>query len=333
MWLTTYSQRMQCAMACSLACHLLLFLAPWSAARSGIHIGPMPRPPAVVLNFKHPEPAPAPVRQLVDVHTPANAPVAQNDLIAVENSNATDIALRDGTKPGPHLDQIAGHDSLTPPAPVKPVEETVAPPPPMPEIPSPTAATPPPESSPPLLEQSAAHEPKPREKKEIFQVAKAYVPPPFQQTPESPPETMEMPVPKPEAAPAPPEIPENVQSVSRGRLYDKVNTIGFPGFEASKDQVAPYLHEVRRRVEKRWNAALLTRYSGVSPTEVVIDCAIASDGRLARVEIVGEPEDRVYAALCKEAVEKAGPFKPFPFKVPDMYRNKNLEIRWTFSFL
>jgi len=78
---------------------------------------------------------------------------------------------------------------------------------------------------------------------------------------------------------------------------------------------------------------LLTRYSGTSPTEVVIDCAIAPDGTLARVEIVGEPKDRVYAALCKDAVEKAGPFKPFPFTVPDMYRNRNLEIRWTFSFL
>jgi hypothetical protein len=40
-----------------------------------------------------------------------------------------------------------------------------------------------------------------------------------------------------------------------------------------------------------------------------------------------------YAPLCREAIEKAAPFSAFPFKVPEIYRDENLEIRWTFSFL
>ncbi len=320
-WMTD-AQRMRFAAACSLAFHLVLLVSPWGLTHGGIHIGPMSRPAPIVLNLKPPEPEPLPARRLVDVHTPATEPVEPNDLIAVENSKATDVALRDGTKPGPRLEEIAEHDALAAPVPALTMEPEPAPAPAMDPAPNPPAAEPP-----------TAQEVSSEDKPERIQVAKAKVASPPPVTPEIVPNPVAKDTPPPETSPPPQDLPENAGGVSRGRLYDKVNTLGFPGFEASKDQVAPYLHEVRRRVEKRWNAMLLTRYSGTSPTEVVIDCAIAPDGTLARVEIVGEPKDRVYAALCKDAVEKAGPFKPFPFTVPDMYRNRNLEIRWTFSFL
>ena len=40
-----------------------------------------------------------------------------------------------------------------------------------------------------------------------------------------------------------------------------------------------------------------------------------------------------YAVLCRQAVEMAAPFGPFPFDVPEIYRNHNLEITWKFSYL
>ena len=37
--------------------------------------------------------------------------------------------------------------------------------------------------------------------------------------------------------------------------------------------------------------------------------------------------------LNKTAIEQTGPFPPFPFKVPEMYKRDTLDIRWTFSYL
>jgi hypothetical protein len=108
---------------------------------------------------------------------------------------------------------------------------------------------------------------------------------------------------------------------------------GFAGHEALQDELAPYLREVRARVERRWNEALLTRYRGTNPTRAVVDCVIAPDGSLVAATIVDAGPDRLYAALCREAIERAAPFGAFPFQVPDIYRSSNLEIRWTFSFL
>ncbi len=90
---------------------------------------------------------------------------------------------------------------------------------------------------------------------------------------------------------------------------------------------------VKKQVELKWNEMIHTRYSGTSPVKAVIDCAISPSGQLVSVTVVGTHNDHIYSLLCKDAVQRAGPFGPFPFVVPDIYRGKNLEIRWTFSFL
>lgn len=108
---------------------------------------------------------------------------------------------------------------------------------------------------------------------------------------------------------------------------------GFLAFEAMKSEIAPYMMEIRRRVERHWRAAMTLKYSGTTPTKAVIDCAISPEGELLYVTVVEPGSSVSFAPLCKESIEKAGPFPPFPFKVPDIYRNKNLEIHWTFNFL
>ncbi|MGC8845308.1 MAG: hypothetical protein ACP5QY_05620 [Candidatus Hydrogenedens sp.] len=119
----------------------------------------------------------------------------------------------------------------------------------------------------------------------------------------------------------------------QGKIYNQVKKEGILGFEAIQDQLAPYLKEIQRKVEKYWLHYLLTRYSGTKPTEVVIDCEISSEGKIVKIDIIGEPEDLLFAGICKQALQKSAPFSPFPFQVPDIYKNRNLQIRWTFSFL
>ena len=134
----------------------------------------------------------------------------------------------------------------------------------------------------------------------------------------------------------------------QGRVDGGVHSKGFTGFEAMEDEIAPYLKEVRARVERNWRAALQLRYSGTTPTKAVLECSIRPDGMLLHVRIVeagvpttGDSTSAVspsgvsptYAPLCKEAIERAAPFPAFPFKIPEMYRERSLQIRWTFSFL
>lgn len=120
---------------------------------------------------------------------------------------------------------------------------------------------------------------------------------------------------------------------SQGRVYNQVKKEGILGYEAIQDQLAPYLRGIQKQVERYWLHFLLTRYSGTQPTEVVIDCEIDENGKLVKAEVVGMVEDPFYASICKLALERASPFPPFPFKVPDIYQSKTLQIRWTFSFM
>lgn len=118
----------------------------------------------------------------------------------------------------------------------------------------------------------------------------------------------------------------------RGRVDGGVRGQGLLGFEAKHDELAPYLLHIRRKVEARWHTAIEMQYSGTMATKAVMDCVISADGSLVSVSIVDPGDSPTYAAICREAIEKAAPFDPFPIDVPDIYRNRNIEIRWTFSF-
>jgi len=318
----TYAQRLKMAWIGSVMLHtaVLISLSEW---RTGTSVGPALRPEPIVLNLRPPEPLP--VRQLVDTPVAAEETPDQTDLISDRNAIATDDTVQSGQDPGPRPEAPDELDVLAS-RPAMPLEPLFRPPPALSAQDGPDlseAARPAPE----LEELDAAPVAPPT----ILVEAK---PAPAQSEPvaEAPPERFEVAELTPPPAPDP-VAEQALPRPSKGRLHDLVKKEGLTSYEALQDQIAPYLQEVRRHVERQWNAALLTRYSGTSPREVVIDCAIRPDGELAYVRIVGPQSDRIYAALCKDAIEKAAPFRPFPFRVPEMYRSRNLEIRWTFSFL
>jgi outer membrane biosynthesis protein TonB len=139
-------------------------------------------------------------------------------------------------------------------------------------------------------------------------------------------------------APQPPTLPSGEGPGAkpgkfRGSIQGGIMGKGVLGFEAKKDQLAAYLLEVQRRVELKWNMAMGLRYTGTTPTKAVVDCVIGPDGNLVRVDIVKEGNSPTYAPICRESIVNAAPFPKFPFEVPDIYRDKTLEIRWTFNFL
>lgn len=108
---------------------------------------------------------------------------------------------------------------------------------------------------------------------------------------------------------------------------------GFTSYQANKHEMAAYMLEVRRRIERNWRAALSLRYSGATSTETQMEFAIAPSGRLMRATVLDAGDSVVFAALCKDSIEKAAPFPPFPFEVPKIYRDQDMVIRVTFRFL
>ncbi len=330
-----YENRIRASGWVSGVLHVLALLLAWWLVPA-VEFGASKTPDGpITVTLAPPDPEPTVdrplVRQLVDVAAPATAPVQPTDLIAVENSNAADAVSMSGDRPGPKVDVEDTIDSLggragTVPTPQTPPAAESAPTPPQPtEKPAekPEEAPKTPEKAP--EEPSPASAPAPQ----TMTIAKAS---PATEKPaaEAPTSAAQASAPAPQPGPTGNNRPDDSQT--RGRRYNGVQKVGVQGFEALQDQIAPYLKQVEEAVERRWREALLTKYAGSRATEAEIDCEIGPDGRIVSLKINGTPDDRVYAALCKEAIEKAGPFGPFPFTVPEIYRNRNLEIRWSFNF-
>jgi len=328
-----YPQRIRLSAVCSVLINLLLAAglaaALFATPRLPPGLGPEQRPEPIVLNLQ-PEPEPERTRQLVDAPLPADEAPEDTPLIAETDTRASEVDPGEIEEHGPRPEEVSEFMELA----AEPEPEPAPPEPPTPE-PSPE-----PEPVPePRPEPQAVSSPEPAPQPDPEPA------PPVETVPEAPLQAMETgedadsaedllePFDMAQAPEALPPLPDSGASRSRGEVRDTVLGQGIASFDALQDEIAPYLQEIKRRVERRWNGALMTRYSGHMPVEATIDCAIAPDGTVVRVEIVGEPSDRLYAALCQDAIRGAGPFPPFPFEVPDLYRSQNLEIRWTFSFL
>lgn len=329
-----YPNRIRASGWISALLHAFAFLLAWWCVPA-IHFGSAKQPSDTIeVSLLPPTPEPPAERpldrQLIDVAAPATAPVQPTDLIAIQNSNAADKNAESGDKPGPKVDVEDDIDSLggragSVPMPQAPQPAETPAPAPKEDEPADAAA---PEDKIEAAITSEAKVPEKSAAKTPLTVAKAQ--------PSAPAEAAAAPAPPVSAAAAPSaEQPGNNQPAdaqTRGRKYRGVRNVGVQGFEALQDQIAPYLKKVEDAVERRWREALFTKYNGSRATEAQIDCEIGPDGTIVSLKITGTPDDRIYAALCKEAIEKAGPFGPFPFKVPEIYRNRNLEIRWSFNF-
>lgn len=332
-----YNRRMLAAVAGSLLFHVVaLGVGGLVDRRYGLGPAEVPAPP-LVLNLQASEEQPS--RRLVETAVPAREPVGETDLISDKNSRAQDPQEAvDGKVNAPLADEpsdsfelAGGAAEPAPPVPARPAEQ------PKPEKKPAEKKS---EEKPvrPRREEKPRQEPRPApamaaEPDKPVAIAKAETGPPAVDPEPAPDEPGDAERQQTAQAPEPGLLPTLNPGKFRGSLDGGIKGKGFVGFEAMQDQLAPYMLEVRRRVERNWHMAMSLTYTGTIRTKAVVDCVIAPDGKLVKVEIVSPGNTPTYAPLCKESIEKSAPFPPFPFKVPDIYRNKNLEIRWTFNFL
>lgn len=337
----SYKKRLQYAALISMTLHLLTLLASALVMPHGAGTAPLPADSMVVrLRPPKEKPAPQPLnmdRRLIDAVTPSNTPPPPTDLIAETNTKAMDAMLRDGELLGPNtalLDDFDAVARVTEPSPAPPASLASPPKPPEVEAPPEKPADKPEEKKAGKKPEVEKPAPAKRASTEPIEPTNGDEKSPAADAPQEAPNDRPQAEDRLQFAKATPAgLQDETPARARSRVQNAIKDKGFTNFPALEDEIAPYLKEIRNRVERQWKHMLLTKYSGTSPTKAVIDCAISADGKLVTVTIAGAPGDRIYAALCKEAVEKAGPFAPFPFEVPDLYRNRNLEISWTFGFL
>lgn len=331
-----YRERMVRSLVAASALHALLALVVLAMPRSPFALTSVPSRMPFVVNLQPdsdpvlmpPPPAPPepPPLQYVDTVAPADAPVnPATDLIAIEASKARDMSEAGGEGIAPQVDTIGLSDELRgADRPASPPPAAASAPPPSPQVAEPASPV-----MPDVQEQ-----PVPQAVPRTGLAAAGATAPTEGAAPEAASSGAEAAIDATKLAKViEPALPNLSPGKTQGRVDGGVKSKGFLSFEAMESEIAPYLKLVRDRVEKRWRGLMQVRYSGASSTKAVMDCAITPDGRVLSVEIVEPGTSATYASLCKEAIVRSGPFPPFPFKVPEMYRNENLEIRWTFSFL
>lgn len=351
-----YWTRIQLAALASLVLNLALFaLLPHLVRDNAVLARVEPERRAVRLNFQAPEPPPVaepePVKRLIDSGAPAEEPVQETDLISDRASQAQDMSDRQGDPARPDVSQKDDFDQMgTPPIPPQARTQEARPPTSaqLPEAseeandtktqrqeePEPAANTaeaeplPEPEQvarAPKVvldqMERAAEqtiHEPEPDQaRKEPEEAEPADLAERFEVAKAEPPEP----------------VPVQELRSSRGRDGGGALKSGFTSFEANKHELGEYMLKVRNRVEREWRAGLQLRYSGVSRTYAIIECSIRPDGTLEYAKIVEPGSSLTYAVMCRQAIENAAPFGPFPFDVPEIYRTENLRITWKFSYM
>ena len=284
------------------------------------------------------------VRRLIDSGAPAEGPVEDTDLISDEDSQAQDTSDVEGETQQPHVEESTDFDAL--PSPPGATASAIDP--------APEQAQAPPQETPqPLVEPAPQQEETPEpvmvaaEPSEASQVESDEAPTVLLEEIEPEPESTEPAAdpapplePKPEtpepfqvAQAAPEPSPESDLRALRAREGGGAIIKGPLSFAAKKHEMGEYMLDIRRKVERQWRAGLQLKYTGVSRTYAIIECSIRPTGKLEFVKILEPGPSMSYAILCRDAIQQAAPFKAFPFDVPAIYRNENLEITWKFSYL
>lgn len=313
-----YRRRMALCSAVSLLLNLAVLLAPWQQQAA---LGHVPDAPLQLRLRAEPPPPPdpqAPRPQVIETAVAAHRPVEPTHLLSDRNANAADAQLHDGAALGPRLDEQGDLVSM-PVAPSRSQEGS-----PLPPRTRQTRAA---------EEEEPAGEPMETAQQEAVESAALLEALDAAERPDEDRDRAEAPEQQPLLAQALPFPGGETPQRGRGQMDGKILERGFTSFEALQDDVAAYyLHHVKPLIRRSWIAAMLTRYTGSTRAVAEVEVAIAPDGRVVSATNVGTPTNRIYAALCRESVVKAGPFKPFPFQVPPEYRDENLVIHCTFQW-
>ena len=348
----SYAKRIQLAVLASLALHILFLSIPYlPKADDAFSFAAADEP--LVLNLQPEAEEDDAVKRLVDGGVESNESSESTDLISDRSTKAQDSSDATSAENRPDTGDVSDFEELSTP-PVEAQPEPIATPPAPPAQPAVTeteAEDIPAEEPSPEEPETDAPEPSEEEVErvepellDVLEPEPAPTPKPTEETAEPAPTDEDQPI-DPEKgidevleryamaqSPAAPPVPQD-PGVTRGREGAGALEKGAVSFEANEHVFGAYMQEIRRRVERKWKTAIQLRYSGAQSTYALVECAISPQGEVMYVNIKEEGNSATFGALCRQAILDSGPFPPFPFSIPSVYRNRNLEIRWKFSYM
>ncbi len=103
------------------------------------------------------------------------------------------------------------------------------------------------------------------------------------------------------------------QGVDAGQGGDTGTGERIVSLETKSSEFAPYLADVKRRIERHWQIPLYARQTGLTGNLVLV-FSITPEGGLAQVKITESSGTSVLDDAAVEAVRAAAPYGPFPSK-------------------
>lgn len=360
----TYSRRVLMTTVISITVHIMML---WMA-QSRVEAKPKPLAQAQLapLVFRleqppepepEPEPVAEPVKRIIETPEPTDEEVSDTDLISDKNSKARDESDETGERVAPVSDVIDDFDAIElvptepslqtptivelPPEPIETeqlTEEVIAseePVEPAEEAPDEVnEPAPEPEGQDVIETVLAELEEMVAQEKEDNSDAEEPIEPTEPVEPEEEPGERFQ-VARATAPQVPPPLKVIEQNLRAGRTRDGggASKSGVINFEAKSHELGEFMLQVRKRVEFEWHSAIRLRYRAVRRTEAIIQCSIRPDGMIESVEIVDPGTSMAFAILCRESIRDAAPFPELGFEVPEVYRSRNIDIRWRFSYM
>lgn len=292
-------------------------------------------------------------------NTPADDPTLRDQPKITEDGKSHD--LRRVAKRPPSVEPAVQFPSAPPAPAAEPTPPVQASPPAPPSPPTPPAARPP-RPKPAAQKRDAPPAPTQRD------TAAVQVPAPARKTEREPDRAAPEPTPAPPAPPVPEVQPLPKKDPTRERFEvakaernlraleeDAEAESGRPtltraeaeqlasarmqgefSYGATKHFFGDYLLALKERVEQRWIARLVSEYSSVRHSRVVVDFKILASGEVTGLYVSGLEGDPYFKVICVHTIEDATPFPPVPYTevegLPPDLVNKPLNIRFTFEY-
>lgn len=106
-------------------------------------------------------------------------------------------------------------------------------------------------------------------------------------------------------------------------------------FEARSHIVAPYVKDVKNRIQKYWLGYLLFKYPDVflRPSKAVVWFKILKDGSIKGPKVVRYEGDEMFKDICLASVENVAPFPDIPEDIwNEVEEDGGIEIVFTFRY-
>lgn len=104
-------------------------------------------------------------------------------------------------------------------------------------------------------------------------------------------------------------------------------------FNAKKHDAAPYVLNMKKKIEANWAPPAIFTIYGLTSGETVVHFKIMPDGIVQDLKVISEKGDESLKTASVRAVTDAGPFEPIPEKLLAGEKEQFLGITFTFYYI